>query len=83
MAIHRNREDTNNSKKHQYVRHPIQNYRRIRNNESEKIQKRKQQLIQDENVPDYSQSQNKFLLFLVGILVVLIALLKLYTYLKG
>ncbi|WP_295730194.1 hypothetical protein [uncultured Limosilactobacillus sp.] len=85
MAINRQSTHANNSNKHQrlhYLRHPINSYRQIQSAEKQKINQRKEQLINGEPIKDHSSDQNKFFFFLIGILVVLTALFKLYSYLQ-
>ena len=55
--------------------HPVNRYRQIRDDTNAAIQKRKQQLLNDEQVPDYQGEKLKFMLIILGIM----ALLTIYT----
>lgn len=75
--------NTNNQSKpaprvrHHYIRHPIQSYQQIKNQQTKLINKRKEQLINDEDVPDYSKGRNQLLVLIIGVIVVLLALYEL------
>ena len=49
----------------------------IKNQQTKLINKRKEQLINDEDVPDYSKGRNQLLVLVIGVIVVLLALYEL------
>ncbi len=51
--------------------HPVNRYRQIRDDTNAAIQKRKQQLLNDEQVPDYQGEKLKFMLIILGIMALL------------
>lgn len=51
--------------------HPVNRYRQIRDDTNAAIQKRKQQLLDNEQVPDYQGEKLKFMLIVLGVMAVL------------
>lgn len=51
--------------------HPVNRYRQIRDDTNAAIQKRKQQLLNAEQVPDFQNEKLKFMLIILGIMALL------------
>ena len=69
------RKDAEHKRQSEMVKHPINRYRRLRDDTNAAVQKRKQQLLDDEHVPDYQNEKLKFMLIALGVMAVIMLLL--------
>ena len=75
-AEHKRQSDiTDKAEKNHLVKHPINRYRRLRDDTNAAVQKRKQQLLDNERVPDYQNEKLKFMLIALGIMALITLLL--------
>lgn len=63
------------AEKNHLVKHPINRYRRLRDDTNAAVQKRKQQLLDNERVPDYQNEKLKFMLIALGVMALITLLL--------
>lgn len=62
---------------HQYIRHPVQNYRRIKAVSTTKVNERKKKIEDGKDFNGYQVQQNKMLLVVVTIFAGVLVLLEL------